>query len=176
MNNKKQQKLLLISDMWGSDSWMDSYTEQLSLDFQITVYNCLELANIKNRNCSEQQLHQQYLASGIDSAVSKLLANKKAKLNILAFSIGGTIAWKAALGGLKVDNMYLISSSRLRLEKRKPQADNIKLLFGENDPLCPDRSWFKRMDIKKIQIKNAEHSFYKKKEYISFIIQKIKNP
>ena len=54
--------------------------------------------------------------SGIEIAVQTLLNKEKGEIKILAFSVGGTIAWKAALKGLKVSDLVAVSSNRLRYE------------------------------------------------------------
>ena len=70
-------------------------------------------------------------------------------MDILGFSIGGYIAWKAALEGLKVRNLTAVSATRLRFETTKPDC-KIALIYGEHDTFQPSIDWYNRIELDKI--------------------------
>ena len=80
----------------------------------------------------------------------------------MGFSIGGFIAWKACFSVLSIQNLYAISSTRLRYENEKPIV-NIELFYGDNDPYKPSSDWFEHLDIKQQLYLNETHDFYKNK-------------
>jgi hypothetical protein len=90
----------------------------------------------------------------------------------LAFSIGGAIAWKFALINLMIISLNCISSTRLRYEKDKPQA-NTHLAFAKNDSNGPTNEWFESMNIDKNLIPNTTHEVYKEPAYISKLVKEI---
>jgi pimeloyl-ACP methyl ester carboxylesterase len=97
---------------------------------------------------------------------------EKNKIDILAFSIGGTIAWKAILKGLKVERLFAVSSTRLRYETEVPDCE-IKLYFGEKDNWKPDEYWFEKHQITPEIIKNKSHQMYLEKDFIHLICDAI---
>lgn len=117
-------------------------------------------------------MHEQFIAGGIQRAVEYLIQKEKGIINILAFSIGGLIAWKACLAGLKTQYIFTISATRLRHETHKPDGA-IELIYGENDTYKPDQEWFQNLEIKEYLYKNETHEFYKKKELAKDICQMI---
>ena len=74
--------------------------------------------------------------------------NKKLLLTavILAFSMGGSIAWEAGLKGMDIGRLYAVSSTRLRLQTEKP-ACQLQLFYGSDDPFQPDASWFETLKL-----------------------------
>jgi len=162
-----KSRLIILSDLWGNEksSWIAHYLNILNSEFEIVYYDCCEIGNIDKSDYTQQNLHSQFIEHGIDNAVEKLIASEPQKVNILAFSIGGTIAWKAGLKGLKINNLFAISSTRLRYETVKPNC-NIELVFGEKDTFNPTAEWFKSMNIKPKIIKNAKHEMYKEKHFV----------
>ena len=136
-------KLLILSDLFGGQhpEWINYYTNTLRSKFEIQYYDVLELANIDASNLTETDIHKQFLDGGIDKAVETLLKLETDKVTVLGFSIGGTIAWKASLLGLKTMYLFAVSSTRLRYETEAPNCE-IKLYFGENDPNKPHDKWF----------------------------------
>ncbi|MEO8237445.1 MAG: alpha/beta hydrolase [Flavobacterium sp.] len=113
-------RLLILSDLFGGKNpeWVNYYVEKLKSKFEIQYYDVLELGDIDTIDSGEVNIHNQFLNGGIDKAVEVLLHQEKEKVTILGFSIGGTIAWKAALKGLKVSHLIAVSSTRLRFETR----------------------------------------------------------
>ncbi|MFD2909701.1 alpha/beta hydrolase [Flavobacterium ardleyense] len=174
MNENKKPKLLLLSDLWGKEKsdWVSFYTDILEQHFDIKYYDCCELGNIDKTNYSEEALHNQFINGGIEKAVEKLLQEETQAVTILGFSIGGLIGWKAGNSGLKIENLFAISSTRLRYETQKPLA-HIELFYGEIDIFKPKSEWFEKFDLKENLFENENHEFYQKKEIAGIICDKI---
>lgn len=172
MHRKKQ--LIILSDMWGfqNSKWLEFYVHNLEHDFNIILYDARELAMISNENYDELTLHQQFLNGGIEQAVQNVLKSKNQTSTILAFSIGGTIAWKAILKGLQTEHLFAVSSTRLRYETLKPNS-GITIFYGENDLHHPTNEWFETLDIKPVIYKNEDHEMYQKKEIAELICKVI---
>lgn len=171
---KAKQKLIILSDLWGKEKskWIAYYTEILGKHFDITYYDCCELGGIDKSEYSEESLHRQFVSGGIDMAVTTLLEKESNAANVLAFSIGGTIAWKASLLGLKTKSLIAVSATRLRYETEKPLT-TIDLLYGTEDPYKPDSDWFQNMGIEENFIENEGHGLYQKKEVAELICRRI---
>src|SRR5690606_412893 len=92
--------------------------------------------------------------------------------NILAFSIGGTIAWKIGLKSDNLNTLVCVSSTRLRKETEKPKS-LIKLYFGENDEYKPTEAWFKKMKPEYEILSNKEHQVYCETEFAKQLCEKI---
>jgi hypothetical protein len=167
-------RLIILSDLWGKEKsdWVSDYVELLKDNFEIQYYDCCELGEIDKTNYTEGNLHSQFVTGGIEKAVENLLKAEKNQVDILAFSVGGTIAWKAALEGLNVQNLFAVSSTRLRYENEIPNG-GIKLYFGENDSNKPSENWFEKHSINFEIIKNKEHDFYTGKEFATLICSEI---
>ena len=159
------EKLIILSDLWGSINadWLPHYTEILKEHFEIEYYDCRELGEIDLRECTEEKIHQHFMNSGVERAIKKLLKKEVNSISVLGFSIGGYIAWKSALEGLKVKEFIAISSTRLRYENEKPQCE-IDLFYGENDKFKPENDWYNRLELKEKIFYNEEHDFYRNKE------------
>lgn len=168
-------KLLILSDLWGFDNspWIKNYKELLKPDFQLIFYDSCELAGIDKTDLTEKELHSQFINGGINNAVNKLLQLENEEVNVLAFSIGGTIAWKAALKGLKINKLYAVSSTRLRYEIKRPDC-YIQLIFGEKDQFIPEHIWFKKLNLESEIIKNENHEIYKKEYIVQSLCNRIK--
>lgn len=154
-------KLLILSDLFGGKNpeWIKQYIDLLESKFCIQYYDVLELANIIVSDSTEIDIHNQFLNGGINEAVDNLLELEKGKVAVLGFSIGGTIAWKASLKGLKVLHLIAVSSTRLRYETHFPDC-KIKLYFGENDKNKPDSRWFLNLDVPYEILENEQHQLY----------------
>ena len=165
-------KLIVLTDLWGAEKfdWFVNYQEQLKV--ATVIYDSCKLANVDTVVYEELNLHKQFVSGGVDKAVSKLVEKEKDQVNILAFSIGGTIAWKAILKGLKVNNLFAVSATRLRYETEKPNC-NIHLFYGEEDVFKPNEKWFQQLDIVKKEIKNKGHEMYKEKAFSNTIVPMI---
>ena len=158
-------RLIILSDLWGTaaNDWVSYYTELLH-DFDIQYYDCRELGNVDILTQNQESIHQQFVSSGIDAAVEKLLVLERVEVNILAFSIGGIIAWKAGLIGLKINSFYAVSSTRLRYEISKPSG-RLKLFYGEEDSFQPSMEWFEMVGIEYEVLKNKGHKMYAEKYF-----------
>ncbi len=154
-------KLIILSDLWGrkESTWIAYYVDILEKHFAITYYDCCELGGVDMLDYNEESLHSQFISGGIEKAIENLCHLERYPVSILGFSIGGYIAWKAALAGLKTQQIVAISSTRLRKETEKPNS-NITLFFGENDPYQPTAKWFQEFKIKKKLITGEGHDFY----------------
>lgn len=93
-----KSRFIILSDLWGRDksNWVSDYVELLRDNFEIQYYDCCELGGIDKTIFTEQSLHDQFVNGGFEIAVENLLNKEKGEIKILAFSVGGTIAWKAA--------------------------------------------------------------------------------
>lgn len=158
-------KIILLSDLWGKEEsrWITYYTTILEKHFDVKYYDSCNLGNIDKRDYIEEKLHNQFVAGGITNAVENMLQKEKEIISVLGFSIGGYIAWKASLAGLKIQNIFAISSTRLRYETQKPSGE-IALFYGEDDTYKPDDNWFKKLEINHKFYKSEKHELYKKKE------------
>jgi hypothetical protein len=136
-------RLIILSDIFGNieSDWYKYYQSILKEHFEVEIYDCCKLAEINLKDLTEEQIHNQFINGGIEKAVYNLLKKEKELVNILGFSIGGTIAWKAACKSLHVKNFTTVSSTRLRFENTKPSC-KIKLFFAENDIYIPNNEWF----------------------------------
>lgn len=167
-------RLLLLSDLWGQQrsTWLSLYTDLLETSFDLQYYDCCVLAGLDMRDYTQEALHRQFVEGGIDRAVDVLLKKEIAPLQILAFSVGGTIAWKANLKGLPVQKLYAISATRLRYETKRPNS-NICLYFGAEDLYRPDQTWLENMNLTYQIITQKGHSIYKEPAIAKMICTKI---
>lgn len=161
--------LVILSDLWGKNQsdWWNSYTELLKDRFVLTFLDSGELAEISSTVIAEEKRHQQFVNGGIDRAVQQLIELVKVQPNsvyLMGFSIGGTIAWKAALQGLAVTELIVVSATRLRYECESPTCP-IQLYFGEDDPYLPWLSWLEEMKLNATLISNQGHEFYRDYSY-----------
>jgi pimeloyl-ACP methyl ester carboxylesterase len=159
----KKPKLIVLSDIFGEEKsgWKRFYLRSLENHYEVVYYDCCVLGNISKYNVAEKTVHEQYLSTGVDTAVRKLLELEKEPVHVLAFSIGGVIGWRAALAGLPVTHFYAVSSTRLRHESEKPDCP-IALLFAENDYFVPERDWFKKLDLEYRVLEFKDHNMYMK--------------
>lgn len=172
--NLIKERLILLSDLWGEEKseWLTFYTSVLEQHFVLQYYDCCELGDIDKSDYSEKNLHHQFINGGIEKAVENLLQKEKESVIVLGFSIGGTIAWKAAISGLKTKSIFALSSTQLRHESEKPFG-NIELFYGELDPYKPDEDWLEKMDINVNLYPNESHNMYQKKEIAELICKQM---
>ncbi len=156
------KKLIIISDLWGgvNPNYIERYKRILEHQFEIKYYDACDLAEIDLSDLSEQHIHQQFIRGGVELAAEKLFRNEKNKLTVIGFSIGGFIAWKAIQKGLKCDQLYAISATRLRHEKTGLNCPT-KLIYGELDPFKPNSNWFQQMNINPQILEKEKHELYK---------------
>ena len=175
-NITNKQRIIILSDLWGKEKsdWITYYTNILENYFEIKFYDCCDLGHLDKSDYSEQKLHAQFVNGGIARAVESILQKEKEIINILGFSIGGHIAWKASLSGLKAQSIFALSSTRLRFETQKPSGI-IELFYGENDAYKPDTNWFRKLEIKENIYNHEGHELYKKKEIAEDICRVIIN-
>lgn len=143
--------------------WISHYVKILENQFDIQYIDSCAIAAIDTSDWNEDKLHQQFINGGIDKAVNYILKQEDAIFAILGFSVGGSIAWKACLHGLKIEHLFAVSSTRLRYETQKP-SNAIHLYYGENDIFKPNPQWFDHMDLKGRIINNESHELYKKQK------------
>jgi len=174
INFSNEKRLIILSDLWGDlkNDWVNYYFNSLKLDFDITYYDCCELGAVDKTVFIEEELHSQLINHGINTAIEKLITLEPDEIDVLAFSIGGTIAWKAALKGLRVSDLYAISATRLRHELRKPSCE-INLIYGEKDPFKPCGEWFEKMNLNYNTIKGIGHEVYRDNKNVSKLCAEI---
>lgn len=167
-------RLLILSDLYGSENpeWIKRYIDLLESKFDIKYYNTPELAGIDVFDLTETEIHNQFLSGGIDKAVENLLKSESRKVVVLGFSIGGTIAWKAALKTLEVSYLFTVSSTRLRYETESPNG-KLKLYFGEKDPNKPNSKWFLDLNVAYEILQNLNHQLYLEENNCSLICDDI---
>jgi len=142
-----KNRLIILSDLHGFKA--EKYQQILENHFEIKFYDSRELAKIDKKKSKE-----------------------KNQINILAFSVGGVIAWKFALKTKNVKYLTAISSTRLRYEVKKPSA-KINLYFGEKDNYKPDLKWFEELKLENKTYKNFGHELYEDKIIAEKISQEI---
>lgn len=167
-------KLLILSDLFGGKNpeWINYYRKALNSKFEIQYYDVLELVNIDASNLTEADIHKQFLNGGIDKAVETLLRQETDKVLILGFSIGGTIAWKTSLKGLKTTYLFAVSSTRLRYETEVPNC-KIKLYFGDLDSNKPNSNWFLDLKVPVEILQNQNHQLYLEEKNATAICNEI---
>jgi hypothetical protein len=138
----------------------------------VKYYDCCELGEVDKSDYSQSKLHEGFIKGGIDKAVERLIQIEKAKTNILAFSIGGVIAWQFGLKSENIESLCCISSTRLRHEQNKPSGE-IKLFFGEEDVYKPKNEWFDNMEVNFSILQNEEHEMYKNSKVAEYISNQI---
>ena len=161
-----KRKLILVSDIHGlkKSEWLKNYIEVFEPEFEVVHYCSLELANI-NPYQTKEEIHVQFVNGGLETAAQNLMKQETESVTIVAFSIGGVIAWKAALLGLPVDCLYAVSSTRLRKETQKPEGE-LKLIFGAEDAHQPDETWYQNMEIIPRILDDEGHDLYQKPDFI----------
>ncbi|MCK0147782.1 hypothetical protein MWU78_19175 [Arenibacter sp. F26102] len=165
-------RLVILSDMWGSKKglWITSYLAYLQQYYNITFYDCQHLADVSLAVDSPENIQKEFIDGGVETAVAHLLKKENEPSHYLAFGIGGTIAWKAALKGLPMKSLYAISSTRLRLENQKPEG-NVQLLYGQHDEFRPSAEWSLQVGVELEIVQNFGHELYTDEKIISKVCQ-----
>lgn len=155
------ERLVILSDMWGSKKglWITSYLGYLQQYFDITFYDCQQLADLEVTVNSEANIHQAFVNGGINTAVAHLLKKESEPAHYLGFSIGGTIAWKAGAMGVPMKSLYTVSATRVRSENQKPDCP-VRLLFGDGDIYRPKATWYEKIGLQGEIIQNFGHQMY----------------
>lgn len=161
------KKIIILSDIWGRErsSWMEYYTCILGQYFDIQYFDCQELGEISISKKDQEDIHLEFINSGIERAVKKLGELEKDAFAILGFSIGGSIAWKACLSGLEIKYLFAISSTRLRYETKKPLGQ-IQVFFGKEDKFKPSNQWLEQMQVKNTIYINKGHELYQERDIV----------
>ncbi len=161
-----KEKLIILSDLWGREksSWLDHYTPVLEEKFHIVFYDSCELGEIDTSDYRQDHLHAQFVNGGIEKAVEKLRRSEKDRVHCLAFSIGGTIAWKFGMESGKLRSLTCVSSTGLRKEAERPKG-RIALFYGENDAYRPDEAWLKAMKLNYRVLSGKGHEVYREPEF-----------
>lgn len=169
-----KKKLLILSDLWGFDqaAYLDLYLKQLKPHFEVQVYDSCVLADLPQDRVNQKERHQHFITAGIERAVAQLFDLESETMTALAFSVGGTIAWRAALAGLPIDLLFAISATRLRYEAHRPDC-NIKLWYGAQDAFQPDEAWQDKMNLSAYQWPQLGHDIYKRPPIIKEICQEL---
>ncbi len=162
------ERLVILSDMWGAKKglWITSYLGYLQQYFDVTYYDCQELANLDITVPSSDNIHKAFVEGGIDTAVAHLITKEKEAAHYLGFSTGGTIAYKANLMGLPMKSLYTVSSTRIRAEEKRPDCPTT-LLFGDEDIYRPKQEWYDTLGVNGELIKGFGHNLYTDEKNIS---------
>ncbi|MHC5201450.1 hypothetical protein [Myroides sp. LJL119] len=170
---QEKKTLLILSDIFGTTNatWLNYYIKELQTVFHIELYDSLKLGGIFQENLTQEDIHHQFVTSSLQVAVTQLLNQVKNPIDlIVGFSIGGTIAWKAALQGLEIQKLCLVSSTRIRKEQKKPTCQVIDCFYADLDQNKPDKNWFDKMQPDSVTFfKKQGHLFYKDPYYIKII-------
>jgi len=169
-----RKRLIILSDLWGREKsdWLINYTQILETNFDIEYYDSCELAEINKSDYTQENLHRQFVNGGIEKAVEKLIEIEKDTVTILAFSIGGVIAWKLGIKSDKIDSLVCVSSTRLRNETNRPKG-KITLYFGNNDEFKPGTEWFHNMKLNYEILSEKGHQIYVERQFAEQLSKKM---
>ena len=165
--------LIILSDLWGFEEapWLKLYRAKLEKNYEIHWLDSRRLAGIDQGLETEDEIHQQFVDSGIDRAVEVLKNHPVKYASVIGFSVGGLIAWKAALVGSKFKSLIAISSTRLRKEIQKPFIP-ISLFYGEEDSNRPTPQWFEHMNLTPYILAGG-HDIYQSPGYIATFVRSL---
>lgn len=161
------ERLVVLSDMWGPKKgmWITSYLAYLQQYYEIEYYDIRQLANVDLLKQTEKNIHTAFVEGGIETAVSHLLKKETKPAHYLAFSMGGSIAWKANLKGLPMKSLYAVSATRVRKEVERVDGD-VKMLFGSKDLYRPSAKWSETIGVDLEVVDNYGHEMYSDSEII----------
>ncbi|MEM8907662.1 MAG: hypothetical protein AAGD05_07430, partial [Bacteroidota bacterium] len=156
------QEVVLLSDLWGSkkSEWVNHYRDHLTGVAAFKFYDSCALGGINMVPDEKDHIHRQFVDFGIQNAARQLLHLEKQAKTYIGCSVGGVIVWRAGLLGLPIQQLILISSTRLRKEKDKPLCP-ITIYFGELDSYQPDLHWYQKMGLQNEIIPKGSHEIYK---------------
>lgn len=169
--------LVLLSDLWGAErsAWWQLYTNLLSPYYNLLWLDSCALGVINTVPYTQEHLHQQFVTGGINKAVDAMLQQGTqwpAPPTILAFSIGGTIAWKAIQRGLMIDRFFAVSATRLRYEETPLQANGC-LWYGDDDNFRPSADWLTQQQLSTAILAGYEHECYQNERVVQAIAKQI---
>ncbi|MGB7395350.1 MAG: hypothetical protein WA913_13235 [Pricia sp.] len=164
------ERLVIVSDMWGVKKglWITSYLAYLQQHFDITFYDCQQLAHLEVIVQTEENIHKAFVEGGIDTAATHLLKREQEPAHYLGFSTGGVIAWKASQLGLPMKSLYTVSATRIRSDLKTPLCPTT-VLFGDTDMYRPKSDWYEKTKVKGELIKGFGHQMYTDEK----VIQKV---
>jgi pimeloyl-ACP methyl ester carboxylesterase len=167
-------RLVVLSDMWGVKKglWITSYLGYLQQHFDITFYDCQQLAGLDLNTTDQEKVHEAFVNGGIDTAVAHLLKRETEPAHYLVFSLGGVITWKAALKGLPIISLWGVSATRVRFETEKPACET-HLLFGENDKCNPPVEWISNMNVDVQVVPGFGHDMYTDEKIVQKVCLKL---
>jgi pimeloyl-ACP methyl ester carboxylesterase len=162
--------------MWGAKKglWITSYLGYLQQYFDIVFYDCQQLASIDLAVETEENVREAFQQGGTETAIAHLL-NKEGQdsAHFLAFGIGGFLAWKAGLQGLKMKSLYAVSSPGMSLETQKLDC-RTTLLYGGNDSAAPGEAWELSMGgVALEKVPHFGHELYSDDKIIQKICQEL---
>ncbi|MEA1784716.1 hypothetical protein U1E44_01300 [Arenibacter sp. GZD96] len=168
------ERLVILSDMWGSKKglWITSYLGYLQQYFDIVFYDCQQLANITLPVDSYDNVCNEFINGGLDTAVTHLLRRETVPSHYLAFCAGGTIAWRAHLKGLPMKSLFAVSAGRIDVENLKPNCP-VSLLFGAYDAYVPSNEWITRLGIDVEVVPGFGHELYTDEKIIKKVCQNL---
>ena len=157
------KRLVIVSDMWGCKKglWITSYLGYLQSYFDITFYDCRELANLDASVNTADGLHKAFREGGLETAANQLLKKEQEKKpgHYLTFCAGATTAWKAALKGLPIKSLYAISPFNLEESTQKPEIP-VHLLHGEYHKILLDKKRMTEEGLILETVPNFGHELY----------------
>ncbi|MFK8104507.1 MAG: alpha/beta hydrolase [Saprospiraceae bacterium] len=161
-----KKRLVIISDLWGREKadWLAFYTQVLEAIFEVNYYDSCELGGVDKTDYTEENLHRQFVNGGIEKAVENLIEVERKPINVLAFSVGGAIAWKFGMRTNMLHSLVCVSSTRLRKETAKPKG-KVMLYFGAQDAFKPEESWFNQHEINREILANKAHQVYQEQQF-----------
>lgn len=164
------EKLVVISDMWGAKKglWIASYFGYLQQYYDIVFYDSQQLGGIDVPLGTEENLQRAFQEEGIRTAVAQLLRKEREPAHYLGFGIGGTIGYRAALAGLPMKGLTVVSAVGLGEERQRPNLP-LRLIFGEQDGQRPSDSWAVRMGVELELSPNFGHGLYTDEKIIAEI-------
>lgn len=170
-----KSRLILLSDLWGQGQshWWEQYSAALAPHFEMQWYDCCELANLQLTPYEQNYLHQQFVNGGIERAVIELLQREieqPGPKQILSFSVGGVIAWRAIQAGLAVEHFYAISATRLRYERGMLPVSG-HLWYGDKDTFRPKQEWLDRQKLQCHILPDTDHDCYTEPSVIKLITE-----
>lgn len=161
MRGKAKKRILILSDLWGDSrrDWAASYITSFQEEYEVLPLCSATLAGINPEGKDQEELHRAFVDGGIDRAVHSLLDLNMEATQIIGLSIGGTIAWRAALAGFQTARLTTVSATRLRLEMEKPDID-LTLIYGERDIFKPQPAWAEMHNLLLHNIPGKGHEVY----------------
>ncbi|PIF00805.1 MAG: hypothetical protein CR994_03905 [Maribacter sp.] len=165
------EKLVVISDMWGAKkgAWATAYLVYLQQYFNLTYYDCQQLANIDaGIYCSDKDLKDAFVNGGIQTAIDQLMQKEKEPCHYLAFGLGGDVVWKASLQGLPMKSLYAVSTYGLYYGSQGTDIP-ITLVYGSLDANLPSKGKMGQLQMDIETILDFGHDLYAKDEIIKKI-------